>query len=131
MASKARSHNRSGLRSPVFASSMILFAIAFFTSSPQSATPQSDADLFECDAQDAQRFVIELFAIQKGADWHRRPPSSSFDWGNPKRKCSWPYVRYATFTTTFLNKNEFKASRSLSRRHCAATSRYSSLSSGS
>src|SRR5262249_22721311 len=93
--------------------------------------PQSDADLFECDAQDAQRFVIELFAIQKGADWHRRPPSSSSDWGNPKRKCSWPYVRYATFTTTFLNKNEFKASRSLSRRHCAATSRYSSLSSGS
>src|SRR5215472_9797496 len=33
---KARSHNRSGLRSPVFASSMILFAIACLTSSSQS-----------------------------------------------------------------------------------------------
>ena len=33
---KARSHNRSGLRSPVFASSMILFAIACLMSSSQS-----------------------------------------------------------------------------------------------
>src|SRR5262245_16861962 len=36
MSSKARSHSRSGLRSPVFASSMILFAIAWPTLSSQS-----------------------------------------------------------------------------------------------
>src|SRR6516164_3430933 len=36
MSSKARSHRRSGLRSPVFASAMILFAIACLTSSSQS-----------------------------------------------------------------------------------------------
>src|SRR5262249_41821925 len=36
ISSKARSHNRSGLHSPVFASAMILFAIACLTSSAQS-----------------------------------------------------------------------------------------------
>jgi hypothetical protein len=46
MSFKARSHSRSGLRSPVFASSTTLLAIACLTVVVAIAGPQGEADLF-------------------------------------------------------------------------------------
>jgi len=45
--------------------------------------PQAHADLFERDTKDAHSFLIELFAVQKGPDWHRPPPARDRSLSHP------------------------------------------------
>jgi hypothetical protein len=84
MSSKARSHNRSGLRSPAFASSMTLFAIACLTFVGAVSGLQGDADHLEGDTEDALALRVEPFAVKVGCHGHLCYSACNFDplsWG--------------------------------------------------